>query len=131
MTRICSAGGSKWQDWINLTLGVWLFVSPWVLQFGPDAVVTGPPRVAWNAWIVAIVIGVFSVAALIKTRPYAEWINLLAGGWLFCSPVLLGYVDQPMALWNAVSVGALSFVLAVWDLNTLPRLSGRHLTGLS
>lgn len=44
-----------WEEWINLLLGAWLFVSPWVLQF------SGNPTMSWNAWIVGALI--FLIAA--------------------------------------------------------------------
>ena len=100
----------KWQDWANLVLAAWLFVSPWVLQFEPGSA-TPSAIAAWNDWILAIVIGVFAVAALVKARPWEEWINLIAGAWVFVSPWVLGYFGNPGALWNALIVGALVFAL--------------------
>ena len=26
-------GARRWQDWANLILGAWIFVSPWVLNY--------------------------------------------------------------------------------------------------
>ena len=44
-----------WEDWTNLLLGIWLFVSPWVFQLPNDS------GVAWNAWIsggiIAVIVG--------------------------------------------------------------------------
>jgi len=122
----------KWQDAANLLLAVWLFISPWVLGFAPaltsGSVATSSAVVAWNAWILAVVIGVFAIAALIKARPWEEWINLIAGAWLFISPWVLGYyLTNPVALWNSLIIGALVFVLSIWDLNTQPEMAGRRL----
>jgi hypothetical protein len=116
----------KWQDWVNLVLAVWLFVSPWVLQFEPGAAAASVAA-AWNAWILAIVIGVFAIAALVKARPWEEWINLIAGAWVFISPFVLSYYGHHVALWNALIVGALVFVLSIWDLNTQPEMMGHRL----
>ena len=30
----------QWEDWVNLVLGIWLCVSPWVLKFDSDQTVT-------------------------------------------------------------------------------------------
>lgn len=117
---------NKWQDWANLVLAVWLFVSPWLLKFEPGAAAPSVPA-AWNAWILAIVIGVFAIAALVKARPWEEWINLIAGAWVFVSPWVVGYYGHPAALWNALIVGALVFVLSIWDLNTQPEMMGHRL----
>jgi hypothetical protein len=116
----------KWQDWANLVLAAWLFLSPWVLQF--DSTAASPSlAAAWNNWILAVVIGVFAIAALIKARPWEEWINLIAGAWVFVSPWVLGYYGQPAAMWNALIVGALVFALSIWDLNTQPEMMGHRL----
>jgi hypothetical protein len=107
---------TKWQDGLNLLLAAWLFISPWVLGFAAGA--TGA---AWNAWIVAVVIGVFAIAALVRAQPWEEWVNLFAGGWLFVSPWVLAYaMGNGAAMWNAWIIGALVFVLSIWDLNTQP-----------
>jgi hypothetical protein len=116
----------KWQDGVNLLLAIWLFISPWVLQFYPGATI-GVMAAAWNAWIVAIVIGVFAIAALVKTQPWEEWINLIAGAWVFVSPWVLGfYTGHTLVLWSSLIVGALVFVLSIWDLSTQPAMAGRH-----
>jgi hypothetical protein len=118
---------NKWQDWINLILAIWLFISPWVLSFAPGS--TGPVSepAAWTAWVLGVVIGVFSIAALVRAQPWEEWINLIAGALLFISPwVLTYYAASQAALWNALVIGAVTFILAIWDLNTQPRMAGSH-----
>src|SRR5215470_19223722 len=44
-TRGNIALSNRWQDWLNLILGAWLFISPWVLGFANTAAVNGatPP----------------------------------------------------------------------------------------
>jgi hypothetical protein len=116
---------NRWQDWVNLLLAIWLFISPWVLHFYPGAS-SSMPQAAWNAWILGIVIGVFSIAALVKARPWEEWVNLIAGAWVFISPWVLGYASTPQALWNALVIGALVFILAIWDLSTMPGMAGNR-----
>ena len=32
--RPASVGSNRIQDWALVTLAIWLFISPWVLQFG-------------------------------------------------------------------------------------------------
>jgi hypothetical protein len=119
---------NRWQDWVNLVLGAWLFISPWVLGFASAATEAGTttPRAAVNAWIFGVIVVVLSIAAVVRTQPWEEWLNLLAGIWLFISPWVLGYSGTTTALWNALIVGALVFILACWDLNTLPEASRRQ-----
>ena len=113
---------NKWQDGIGLFLAVWLYLSPFVLAFVPGALVTGMPAAAWNAWIVSVVIGVFSAAALYRAWPIEEWIKLILGAWLFFSPWALSYAGDKVMTWNALAIGAVTFILAIWELKTIPRM---------
>ncbi len=117
---------NKWQDWVNLILAIWLFISPWVLGFYYPGGAIASAAAAWNAWIFGIVVGVFSIAALIKVRPWEEWINLVSGAWVFISPFALAfYMGNVVAMWNSLIVGVLVFILAIWDLNTQPAVVAR------
>ena len=31
-TTVVPVRAARWQDWANLILGVWLFISPWILR---------------------------------------------------------------------------------------------------
>ncbi len=99
----------QWQEWIKWILGLWLFLSPAVLQFGiADH--------AWNAYLVGTGISWVAVAALAAFRPWREWIAIALGAWLVISPWLLGFSDESTPTWNAVIVGALVLFLAAWAL---------------
>jgi len=102
---------THWQDWVNLGMGGWLFVSPWVVDFGHI------PAAAWNCWMMGVVVAAVSVAALIQFVRWEEWINAGIGLWLLASPWLLGFADadQTGALWNHVASGVVIGVLALWD----------------
>ncbi len=128
-TRGPVALANRWQDWLNLLLGAWLFISPWALGFvkvDGAAGSTTYSHAAFNAWIFGVIVVILSIAALARTQPWEEWLNLLAGIWLFISPWVLSYSGMRTALWNALIVGALVFILACWDLNTLPHGSSRQ-----
>src|SRR5689334_23400180 len=57
----------RWQDWVNLLLGVWLFLSPWLLGY------TGASMTAsWNAWILGVALVVFSAIAVSVPRTWEE-----------------------------------------------------------
>jgi hypothetical protein len=54
------------QEWLNLLLGIWIFVAPWVLGF---VQLSGA---AWDHWIVgALIILVSASAALMARRALA------------------------------------------------------------
>jgi hypothetical protein len=61
---------THWQDWLNVLLAVWLFISPWVLNFG-GAVDGGTNALgmvavaiyaAWNAWVLGVIIFLLSLS---------------------------------------------------------------------
>ncbi|HHV56018.1 MAG TPA: SPW repeat protein [Firmicutes bacterium] len=43
-----------WQAWVNIILGLWLIVSPWVLKFSDQS------TPMWNSIIVGIVVAILS-----------------------------------------------------------------------
>lgn len=98
-----------WQDWVNLALAVWLFISPWVLGFA------GLPGAAWNAWIVGVGVAVFAIAALVQFARWQEGVTIVLGLWLIISPWVVGYDAYPTPLWNSLIVGILVAALAAWN----------------
>ena len=93
---------------INVLLGVWLIISPFVLAFHHLL-----PAV-WNNVAVGIVIGVF---ALIRTsgghgEPGWSWCNTLLGLWLVASPWVLGFATIATAMANSVVVGGVIALFA-------------------
>jgi SPW repeat len=65
---------NRWQDWANVILAIWLFISPWVLQFGagtqvaPAGAVNGPAvavsHAAWNAWVLGVIVFLVALSAI-------------------------------------------------------------------
>ena len=53
----------KGQEWLNLWLGVWIFVAPWVLGFAARA-----SDAAWDHWIVGVLVFLVSASALASPR---------------------------------------------------------------
>lgn len=43
-----------WLSWINLILGIWLFVSPWVLGY------SGTTSALWNSLVLGVIVFVLS-----------------------------------------------------------------------
>ncbi|MGH6894965.1 MAG: SPW repeat protein [Geminicoccaceae bacterium] len=118
---------NRWQDWTNLILAIWLFISPWVLQFASGATTVGTPAeaaaagsvvvaAAWNAWIFGVVVAAIAAAGLLGAHAWEEWTNLLIGLWLVISPWVLGFSGNAVATWNTLVVGLLIFALAAWEL---------------
>jgi hypothetical protein len=108
---------SHWQDWAILVLAGWLFLSPWIFGFASaTARDLDPATAAWNAWVVAIVIAAYSIAAAVKFARWEDWVNVALGAWLVIAPWVLDFDRVTAAVWNHVIVGILIIVLASWDL---------------
>ena len=100
----------QWPNWLMLILGVWLFYSPWL--FAEPAA----GAVAWNAWIVGLLLAIVSIAALAQLAEWEEWINLVLGGWVFLSPWIFGFTTVTSPAWNAYIVGVLAVAIAIWGI---------------
>ena len=125
----------RWQDWANLVLAVWLFISPWVLNFtaGGTAVGTGIPAAvgafsvaAWDAWIFGVVTAVVVLWAMIQFASWQEWIGLLIGIWLFAAPWVLGFAGVRNAAWDHWVVGVLIFVISLSALSYARALTASY-----
>ncbi|HZS85348.1 MAG TPA: SPW repeat protein [Stellaceae bacterium] len=124
---------NHWQDWINLLLAIWLFISPWVLNFGsapatqtaggaagappPGGVMTG--NAAWDAWVLGVIIGLVAISAIAQLAPWQEWVNLVLGVWVFIAPWILSFSGLRNAAWDHWIVGFLVFIFAIWNLSTV------------
>lgn len=51
------------SEWINVLLGIWVFIAPWVLRFA------GIPAASWNHWIVGGVIVILGLWRLSSNSP--------------------------------------------------------------
>jgi SPW repeat len=107
----------RWQDWANVVLAIWLFISPWALRFGIAQAVNGSPvavnHAAWNAWVLGIIVFLVALSALGSIQVWQEYWNLVLGAWIFVAPWALGFVGLSRASWDHWIVGALIFLVAL------------------
>lgn len=104
-------------DWINLLLGGWLIVSPWVL--GTVGGTTSTVLV-----IMGIALVIFSAWALFRVEERAaEWWNFFMGVLLFLLPWIFNYTTTFSIAWNSWIVGV---VVAILALVAMPLVSGLH-----
>ena len=82
-------------SWINMALGMWVLVSPWLLGFTESGGATA------NALVTGLAITMVATLAVATSYPTASWGNLLLAAWLFASPWVLGYTDYRSASRNA------------------------------
>lgn len=100
---------AQWQDATNLILGLWLVLSPWPLAFAAEQ------TAAMNAWVCGGLIAVAAIAAYIAAKPWQHWLSAALGAWLIASPWALGFAALQLATYNAVAIGAVVVLLAVWS----------------
>jgi hypothetical protein len=89
------------QDLVNLYLGIWAVLTPWLVGHHPG---TG---VVADYVVVGILISFFAIAALIAFRPWQEGVNIVLGAWLLVSPWVLGFRANPSLAGSAVLIGIL------------------------
>ena len=98
------------QDVVNVILGIWAFVTPWVIGHRP-----GPVVIA-NYVIVGILITFFACSALVTFRAWQEGINMALGAWLLVSPWVLGFSAIASMMWSAVVIGVLVAICSAFAL---------------
>ena len=101
------------QDGINLLCAVLLFLSPWVLHYSGDV------HAAGAAWISAILVGVFSIAALTRFAEWEEWVNTVLGVWIVVAPWVLGFAALTHVMYAFVVLGVIIVLASLWELWTV------------
>lgn len=99
----------RFQDWINLVLAAFLFVSPWLFGFTDNA------TASWNAWICGVLIAALALAAIAWFAEWQEWINVVLGAWVAIAPWILGFGAAATATWIHVILGLAIIVFAGWS----------------
>jgi hypothetical protein len=94
------------QDLVNLYLGIWAVLTPWLVGHHPAAAVVADYGIA------GILIVLFACAALIAFRPWQEGVNIVLGAWLLVSPWVLGFEANHSVTPSAVLIGALVIICA-------------------
>lgn len=120
-----AARSNNWQDWANLVLAGWLFLSPWVLGFGgtvatPTSVWIdgGIPAIAaadaaWNAWVAGGVVFMIALSAIDRLQLWQEWANLIVALWIFAAPWVVGFAGLNAPAFEHWIIGGLVFLSAL------------------
>lgn len=112
---------TRWSDGVNVVLGVWLFVSPWLLG------VSDSTAAAWTAWISGLVLLGISLFALAQpTATVDEGIGVALGVVLVLAPWVLGYSDLGRAVVNSLITGLLVIGLSTWGVTQARRSAQPH-----
>lgn len=97
---------------INLLLGIWLIIAPFVLAYTEvDA--------RWNDVIVGILIVLMAGSRLMQMSVTApSWVNVILGLWLLIAPFVMAYQSND-AFWNNILVGIAVIAFGLWSASTV------------
>jgi hypothetical protein len=87
-----------WGAIINILLGLWLMVSPDMLQFEKAA--------SDNNYIIGPLVLTVAITALWEVNRSVRFFNIALGAWLVISPFILG-LQLSTALWGVILPGIL------------------------
>ncbi len=99
-----------WEDWVDMVLGAWLAISPWILGFTDNDAATR------NALIIGIAVAVLSGSTFLIYHVIEEWIDVVLGAWLIISPWVLSASGNARAVADFVVVGALVAGLSGYEI---------------
>jgi hypothetical protein len=103
----------KWASWTDFVLGLWLIVAPFALGYA--SVGRGRGEDVLFGIVIAGVALWRSLVSNDSAMAGVSWIVALAGLWVLFAPFALGYSSVGAAMTNDVIVGAVVFVLSVWQ----------------
>ena len=98
----------KTMSGLDLALGLWLFISPWIFSAYSQ-------HNAWNSWIVGGAIAVFALIQLSGSASVLQVfgvLNAILGVWMFASPWVYRYTGQTDRFVNSLCAGAVIFILS-------------------
>jgi hypothetical protein len=98
----------RWQDWVNLALGLWFLVSPWVLRFHDLGVMS------LDFYAAGAALAALAVLGLRRRTLWGEWLTLVLGLWMIGAPWMLRFASNGPAVPDSVGTGAAAALLAVW-----------------
>lgn len=99
-----------WQNLICILAALWLCISPLILHFRLDSVVSG------DTDIVGVFIGTLSIIAIATPQVWEEWTKVILGVWLLTSPWFLGFGHQIEAAGDIMLVSIVVVMLSLWSL---------------
>jgi SPW repeat len=101
--------------WSNLVLGLWLMISPLVLVLFDARVY----RVLWEDFLLGFGIVAFSLCRLVSRTneeiALSDWLMTAAGVLTLINPLLYSYYNVKVGAWNNLAVGAVVFLLALYQ----------------
>jgi hypothetical protein len=91
-----------WPRWLNIALGVWLFISAFVWPHTANSQA--------NTWIVGVLVVAFALWGMFT--PPVRWVNTVLAVWLFFSTFFFAHITAG-TVWNNAIVAILVFILSL------------------
>jgi hypothetical protein len=99
----------RWQNWVNVVLGAWLALSPWILGFAERR------SAALTAWTLGTSIVFFSAIGVYMHEAWEEAITVILGMLLMGAPWAFNFAEHRAATTNVVVSGVLVAAFAIWS----------------
>jgi hypothetical protein len=106
----------RWQDGVNVIVGLWVLISPWALGFSTTPVAT------WTTALLGAAIVVLAGSAAFVPKVWEEAIAIVLGVAVLVSPWVLGLSAASNAAASAVVAGLLVMALGIWAVANDPGL---------
>lgn len=102
---------TKSASGINVLLGCWLIISPWIFSYA------GNQDGMWNSIGAGIIVLLVAANRIYAPRSGVtlSWLNVLLGLWTIASPWIYTYYDNTAAMWDCVAVGIAIVAMASWS----------------
>jgi hypothetical protein len=96
---------------INLILGLWLIIAPFVLGC------TSYRHSEWNSIVVGVIVAALAAIRIWggRSASWLSWIIAALGLWMIVSPWIYSNSDVNAILWNDIIVGVIILVLGAWS----------------
>ena len=101
----------RWQDILNLMLGIGVGISPWLLGYAETL-----QAATWNAVIVGVAIVVLAAIDIDVPAQWEEWTIVALGAWLAVSTYVFGLIEFRMAAMVTIGAALAIVVLGLWAL---------------
>jgi hypothetical protein len=97
---------------INVGLGLWLMISPFVL----DLVTRGAFRFGWEDFLLGFGIAAFALCRSAPGKGVALWdfIIMCLGVTTLVNPIVYHYSNVKLVAWNNLLVGSIVLILAIY-----------------
>jgi hypothetical protein len=101
----------KSLNWVMVVAGLWLILSPFILNYSTLVMAM------WNAIIAGVALIVLAAWATLRENvsldKTLDWITLVLGLWLVISPFILAFSTFFLPTWNVVLIGILVVILSL------------------